>query len=117
MNHDLRSPVWLEKSVRYTRPYQRQENLAKELVDADAVSCFFTDIFVSMSNRQLRETADHAERWLKDLALCEAESNEELSEELKKTKASCQIIADLCSYHRSARQITLKNGTQSYRRQ
>jgi hypothetical protein len=99
---DLRSPAWLEGSVRYARlGYRPGSELAKEAVAADAVYELMNMLMVSLSNRQLMETGRAAADWMKDLILCEEES--ELSPDLQRQKAAAQVLCDLCEQHRCAR--------------
>jgi len=99
---DLRSPAWLEGSVRFARSgYKPQSELAKEVVDAGAVKELVSILMCSLSNRQLKETGAAASNWMKDLLLCEEEG--ELSLDLQRQKVAAQVLCDLCEQHRCNR--------------
>lgn len=101
-NLDPKSPVWLQSSVRYARlEYRREEDLAKELVDADAVHIALNAMLLTMPNQQLIETGRIASEWVRDLILCEEER--ELAADLKQLKVAYQVVVDLCEKHRCIR--------------
>ena len=115
---DFRSGAWLEPSVRHARDYKPSRELAKELVEAGpaAVNDALNTLFAGLSNRALREVADHASRWVTDFKQIE-ESGEELVDDLKSMKIATQV---LCDYARTARMARMKhsgNDQPTFRRQ
>lgn len=104
MNHDFRSPVWLQASVRHARDYQPDRRLAAELHAAGpaAVSDAMNTMFASFSNRALREVADAASNWITDLSQID---DADLVGDLRDLKVAAQIICDYASNARLARQV------------
>lgn len=116
MTHDLRSPVWLEASIRYADDtYLSDEQIAQQLAaNPELIRSLLCHVTASMSNRQLRETATNAENWMRDLILCEQEG--ELSENLQITKEATYLLLHTLKNSRTARS-TFKNGSHTFRRQ
>lgn len=116
MSPDLRSPVWLEASIRYADDgYISDKTIAERLAaDTDALASVLSIITSSMSNRQLRETATNAEQWQRDLLLCEEEGP--LSESLQSLKQASYLLLHLLSNSRAARS-SWQSGSKSFRRQ
>lgn len=116
MTHDLRSPAWLEASVRYADDtYLNDTEIAERLAANPAlISSLLSTVTASMSNRQLRETASNAEGWMRDLLLCEEEGP--LPENLQDTKEAMYLLLHTLKNSRSCRQ-SYKNGSWTFRRQ
>ena len=79
-----------------------------------AIKSLLSTIFASMSNRQLRETADSAERWMRDLILCEDEGP--LPESLQDSKEGNYLLLHVIKNGRTKR-MHFKNGERTFRRQ
>lgn len=116
MTHDLRSPAWLESSIRYADDlYISDSEIAERLAkNPGAIQSLLSTIFASMSNRQLRETADSAERWMRDLILCEDEGP--LPETLEDSKEGNYLLLHVVKNSR-AKRMHFKNGQRTFRRQ
>ena len=111
---DLRSPQWLEEPIPYTDSYVSEAGIAQILMsDPEILKGFLTTIGCSLSNRQIRETANNAARWVTDINKCEEE--EPLDDNLKQYRMSNQTVLSWLHHHRSARCIF--NGKNKFRRQ
>jgi hypothetical protein len=121
---DFQSPVWLEASIRHARDgYRSSHQLAEELHAAgpEVVQQALVIAFSALSNRGVRQVADAASNWVRDLILCEEEcerTGEELLDTLKQTKAAAQILCDYANLTRSARsRWDVASGAMTHRRQ
>lgn len=116
MSIDLRSPAWLEASIRFADDVYISDKIIAERLAADpeALASLLSIVNSSMSNRQLRETATSAELWQRDLLLCEEEGP--LSESLESLKLASYLLLHSLNNSRAARS-SWKSGSKTFRRQ
>lgn len=112
-NIDIRSGDHLIDPIEHVESYITNEKLIDILMsDREILRTFLSTLGCSLSNYQLRGTANNATRWVNDLNYCEKE--EGLSDDMKLWREGNKAILQFVYNHRLAR-ATYNPG--QYRRQ
>ena len=109
---DIRSGEHLEAPIDHVEGYMTDDQLINQLMsDRNVLKKFLSTLGCSMSNYQLRETANNAARWVSDLNKCEEEG---LTDEMKLWREGDIALLQFVYNHRLARYNFSPN---KYRRQ
>lgn len=112
-NVDIRSGEHLVEPIPHVESYSTDEKLVDVLMsDRDILKTFLSTLGCSLSNYQLRETSNNAERWVNDLNHCE--TTEGLTEDMKLWRKGSKALLQFVYNHRLARRQYSK---ECYRRQ
>lgn len=111
-NVDIRSGDHLIDSIEHVDGYITDEKLIDILMsDREILKTFLSTLGCTLSNYQLRQTANSATRWVNDLNKCE--STEGLKDEHKLWREGEKALLQFVYNHRLARRIS----KDTYRRQ
>ena len=111
-NVDIRSGDHLIDSIEHVDGYITDEKLIDILMsDRVILKTFLSTLGCTLSNYQLRQTANSATRWVNDLNTCE--STEGLEDEHKLWREGEKALLQFVYNHRLARRIS----NDTYRRQ
>jgi hypothetical protein len=99
---DLRSPEWLIDPIPFTEGYVSDEKMVEILTShPDILKEFLTTLGCSLSNRQVRESANKAARWVIAINKCEEEG--ELDEKFIHWREGNKAILSWLNIHRTKR--------------
>lgn len=116
-NLDIRSPEWLIDPIPFTENRVKDEEIVQILTsNPEILTLFLSDLGCSLSNHQVRESANIAARWVTDINNCKNE-NDELDEKYELMKASRMAILHWLNNHRSKRLIPSTVKPNQFRRQ
>jgi hypothetical protein len=113
---DLRSPRWLEDPISFVDKYYTDDEIADLLMsDREVLKTFLSTLGCSLSNRQVRESANSATRWINDLNSCE--ETEGLTNDMKLWRVGHKAILAWINSHRAMRSTYSTTNPNQYRRQ
>ena len=115
------SPKWLEDPTPFKDHCESRKEIVKQLSNnSELLQEFLINLTVSMSNQQLRETAEHANRWLSDIEKAQRSEPVPDGEEdsLGTLKKANELLASLMTYTRSSRSFfSSKTNSTQFRKQ
>ena len=115
------SPKWLEDPTPFKDHCESRKEIVRQLSEnSELLHEFLVNFTVSMSNQQLKETAEHANRWLSDIET--ARKSEPLPDgepdSMENLKRANELLASLMTYTRSSRSFfSSKTNSTQYRKQ
>lgn len=115
------SPKWLEDPTPFVDHYVSRKEIVKQLSENPEVLYeFLVNLTVSLSNQQVKQTAEHANRWISDID--KARKSEPLpdgeEDNLESLKQANELLASLMTYTRSSRSFfSSKTNTTQFRKQ
>jgi hypothetical protein len=113
---DLRSPRWLEDPISFVDMYHKDEEIVDLLMsNREVLRTFLSTLGCSLSNRQVRESANSATRWIMDLNSCE--ETEGLTDDMKLWREGGKAILTWLHSHRAKRSTYSTTNPNQYRRQ
>jgi hypothetical protein len=117
-NLDLRSPEWLNDPIPFTEGYVTDKKIVEILMShPEILETFLSTLGCSLSNRQVRESANSAARWVIDINNCEDEEGGELDEKFNHWKEGNNAILSWLNKHRSMRSTFSRVNPNQFRRQ
>lgn len=113
---DLRSPRWLEDPISFIDRYYKDEEIVDLLMsNREVLKTFLSTLGCSLSNRQVRESANSATRWVNDLNSCE--EVEGLTDDMKLWREGDKAILAWLHSHRAKRSTFSMTNPNQYRSQ
>lgn len=120
------SPKWLEDPTPFVDHYVSRKEIVKQLSENPEVLYeFLVNFTVSLSNQQVSQTAEHANRWISDIE--KAQRSEPVNDmqiqygeedSLDTLKKANELLASLMTYTRSCRSFfSSKTNTTQFRKQ
>ena len=115
------SPKWLEDPTPFAMDYVSRKEIVKQLSEnSEVFSEFLINLTVSMSNQQIKQTAEHANRWIKDIE--HARKVEPLpdgeTDSLESLKKANELLLSLMTNTRSQRStFSTKTNSIQFRKQ
>lgn len=95
------SPKWLEEPTPFASDYVSRKEIVKQLSE------FLINLTVSLSNQQVKQTAEHGSRWLTDIE--NARKSEPLPEgetdSLESIQRANELLVALMKYTREQRSV------------
>ncbi len=113
---DLRSPRWLEDPISFVDRYHKDDEIVDLLMsDREVLKNFLSTLGCSLSNRQVRESANVATRWIMDLNSCE--ETDDLTDDMKLWRVGHKAMLAWLQSHRAMRSTSSMTNPNQYRRQ
>jgi hypothetical protein len=103
------SPKWLEDPTPFgtVSSISRKEMIQRLSENPEVLSEFLTNLTVSLSNQQVKQTAEHGSRWLTDIE--NARKSEPLPEgetdSLESIQQANELLVALMTYTRTQRSV------------
>lgn len=115
------SPKWLEDPEPFADSYTSRKEIISQLSqNSELLSEFLTNLTVSLSNQQVKQTAEHANRWISDID--RARKSEPLpdgeEDSLESLRKANELLVSLMTHTRSSRSFfSSQTNTTKYRKQ
>lgn len=115
------SPKWLEDSTPFAMDYVSRKEIVRQLSEnPEILSEFLTNLTVSLSNQQVKQTAEHGNRWISDIE--NARKSEPLpdgeEDNLESLKRANELLVSLMANTRSQRSFfSSKTNSTQFRKQ
>ena len=115
------SPKWLEDPTPFASDYVSRKEIVKQLSEnPEVLSEFLTNLTVSLSNQQVKQTAEHGNRWISDIE--NARKSEPLpdgeEDNLESLKQANELLVALMTNTRSQRAtFSSKTNSVQFRKQ